>query len=354
MIRGEIVDILIHDVGGELDTARVTTLMGLRPAKASLVTRSPAPPYATTPAPVQVRATTPAAGDVTVRLHSVGAMAIRRRRGFEVADLKELVTLLRAPPSDAGAAFDKTLLADLEREIQPAVVEPYDAHVAPEPYTAVCVTSGLAPEHLLEGETESVAAIIQGETETGRLARTTIESSIRHTIRYYRDDALVLGWDNALLVAPEGTYEDVLDVIELANLELLELRAFDAYLDQRLDEAFEALDRLWAPGGLFRSARAALADISGLRVDFARLTDTLRDTGKLFGDWYLAKVHRSLRDRFHLPEWERAVQEKMGTLEDMFHLAEEEATHRRSLVLETMIVLLFILDLALIFVLAQH
>src|SRR4029077_10603846 len=46
-----------------------------------------------------------------------------------------------------------------------------------------------------------------------------------------------------------------LDVMELANLELLEFRTYDAYLDDRLDEAFDALDRLWAPRGLFRSAR---------------------------------------------------------------------------------------------------
>ncbi|MCA1819865.1 MAG: hypothetical protein LC620_07445 [Halobacteriales archaeon] len=164
---------------------------------------------------------------------------------------------------------------------------------------------------------------------------------------------MVIGWDNALLVGPPGSYEDTLDVLELANLELLELRTYDAVLDDRLDGAFIALDRLWARGGLWRSARKTLRDLSALRVDLARLTDNLHDTGKLFGDWYLAKLHAHLRDAFHLPHWERAVATKLGTLDDMFQLAEGEANHRRSLMLEWMVVILFVLDLILIFMLGN-
>jgi uncharacterized Rmd1/YagE family protein len=38
----------------------------------------------------------------------------------------------------------------------------------------------------------------------------------------------------------------------------------------------------------------------------------------------------------------------MGTLEDMFHLAQEETNHRRSLVLEVLVILLFVLDLVIL------
>jgi hypothetical protein len=207
-------------------------------------------------------------------------------------------------------------------------------------------------DDLLGHRREELAALIAGEPP-GSLVPAVVESALKHTVRYYKQDAVVIGWDNALVVAPPGACEDVLDVMELANLELLELRTYDAYLDRRLDDSFAALDRLWAPGGLFRSARAALQDISELRVDFARMTDNLHDTGKLFGEWYVAKLHQNLRDSFHLSSWERAVAAKMDTLEDMFQLAEEEANHRRSLILEVLIVVLFILDLVMIYMLRQ-
>jgi hypothetical protein len=171
----------------------------------------------------------------------------------------------------------------------------------------------------------------------------------KHTMQYTPGDAVVLGWDHSVILDEPGQYEDILDVMELANLELLEFRTYDAHLDLKLDQSFRAIDRLWGRGGLFRSARSALRDISQLRVEFARLTDNLHDTGKIFGDWYTAQLHQRLHDRFHLTSWERAVASKMATLEDMFHLAQEETNHRRSLVLEVMIVLLFILDLVLLF-----
>ncbi|MEA3203573.1 MAG: hypothetical protein QOI63_1248, partial [Thermoplasmata archaeon] len=102
---------------------------------------------------------------------------------------------------------------------------------------------------------------------------------------------------------------------------------------------------LWGRGGWLRSARSALQDISRVRAETTRLTDNLHDTGKIFGDWHTAQLHHRLQQRFHLASWERAVKAKMDALEDMFHLAQEESNHRRSLILEVLVVLLFVLDL---------
>jgi len=175
-----------------------------------------------------------------------------------------------------------------------------------------------------------------------------MEAAFRHLLQDGPDDAVIPGWDHAVILDAPGGYEDILDVMELANLELLEFRTYDAYLDARLDASFTAIDRLWSRGGLFRSARSALQDISRVRVELARLTDNLHDTGKIFGDWYTAQLHQRLHARFHLASWERAVAVKMEALEDMFHMAQEEANHRRSLMLEILVALLFVLDVAIL------
>jgi len=352
----------LFDLGAEIDLDRVGAVLGRRSQPAPLVSRSPAPEYAALPPPREVRfegdapardaaPSTPEAAaaqaQVEVRVHGVGVAAVRIRIPFDVPDLAALARLpgqLRVrgrPLRDAANAW----FAELGPDIAPAVVEPYPAAVEPEHYLVHCVTD--TPPEALLGAREELAALIAGE-RAGLLVPAVVDSALKHTVRYYRDDAVVIGWDNALVAGPAGSYEDTLDVMELANLELLEFRTYDEYLDDRLDQAFVALDRLWARGGLFRSARAALQDISELRVDFARLTDNLHDTGKLFGEWYVAKLHTHLRDAFHLASWERAVANKMETLEDMFQLAEEEANHRRSLILEVMVLLLFVVDVAII------
>ncbi|MFO1533412.1 MAG: hypothetical protein ABR562_06930 [Thermoplasmatota archaeon] len=348
-MKGEFVHMSLFDLGAELDLARVHRMLGRPTEPAPLVSRSPAPPYAPLPRPKEVRFV-PAGGtaQVEVRIHSVGVAAVRTRIPFEagtVADLARLQEGLQMrglPLKDAARAWFDELRPDLE----PAVVEPYPGIVEPETYFVFCLTD-IGPETLLGPQREAVAALIAGE-EPGRLVAAVVESALKHTVRYYKDDAVVVGWDHAVVASRAGAYEDILDVLELANLQLLEFRTYDEYLDTRLDESFAALDRLWAPGGLFRSARGALKDISELRVDFARLTDNLQDTGKIFGEWYVAKLHQHLREAFHLASWERAVAGKMQTLEDMFQLAEEEANHRRSLILEILVVMLFILDVALL------
>ncbi|HET6399149.1 MAG TPA: hypothetical protein VFH47_06315, partial [Candidatus Thermoplasmatota archaeon] len=283
---------------------------------------------------------------VELRVHAVGAVVVRIRVPFQGVPFErfdEEVEAIRIGGLPL-AEVSRQLLDRVVGELRPAFVEPYDVRVDPERYIVHCITAGADATELVTTRRREMAALITGEPDEV-LAPNIVDSALKHTIRYYEHEVIVVGWDHAVIVARPGTYEDALDVMELANLELLELRTYDTYLDRKLDQSFRTLDRLWAPGGVLRSGRKVLREISALRVDFARLTDNLHDTGKFFGEWYLAKLHSHLRDSFHLYEWEKAVDAKMDTLGDMFHLAGEEANHRRATVLEAMIVLLFILDL---------
>ena len=344
----------LFDVGAEVDLRAVTSLAGLPPNPAPLVAKSPLPRSTAFPRPLEVVAPVPEASvpaaKVEVRLHALGVLTVRYRVAVDapsIAGLDATMQGLRIGGQDVNTAAE-AMARRVRLEIAGALREPYEPRIPPESYDVYCVQ--LTPEEVprvLAQDADAIAQLISdsaGQPLTG-LRRA---AAAKHTLQYTPGDAVIVGWDHAVILDGPGEYEDVLDVMELANAELLEFRTYDDYLDRRLETSFEALDRLWRPGGLFRSARGTLRDISRLRVEFARLTDNLHDTGKVFGDWYTAQLHRRLHDRFHLSSWERAVATKMDTLEDMFHLAQEEANHRRSLVLEVAIVLLFVLDLAIL------
>lgn len=367
-MRAEVVLMHLQDVGAELDVRQVSTLAG-HPAQAAPVeTQSRRPRHASFPAPVEARIAPPAAWgaapgtELEVRVHAIGCLALRLRfaltlpDGAGLAELQEAADAIRLDGEEPLVRL-RRLGAEVAQSLRHAFIEPYEADVEPETYRVYVVPPG-TPSALVirEGSKASpqdraaVARLITGE-DARPLGRATTESALRHVLQYYEDDAVVVGWDNALVVAAPGSYEDALDVMEMANLELLEFRTYDALLDRQLDSAFAALDRLWARGGIWRSARKTLRDLSALRVDLARLTDNLHDTGKVFGDWYLAKLHTHLRESFHLSDWERAVEAKVATLDGMFRLAEGETNQRRSMILEVMVVVLFVIDLVLIFVL---
>jgi hypothetical protein len=341
----------LHDLGAEVDLARVGAVLGRPAHHAPLVTNSPAPAYSTFPQPKEVGfpwehpAAAGLGATVEVRIHAVGAVTVRFRWWVEVAALSDLPRAARAAPAGAIDAAAAELVAQVRGELAGALHGPYLANVVPERYLAYCVAAqGGEAARLLERERGWIAALVADEAQETHLPA-RLEASLRHLLQHDDGHAVIPGWDHAVILAPPGAYEDMLDVMELANLELLEFRTYDAYLDERLDQAVEAVDRLWAPGGWLRSARTALQDISRVRAEITRLTDSLHDTGKIFGDWYTAQLHQRLQARFHLPSWERAIKAKMDALEDMFHLAQEEANHRRSLILEGLVILLFVLDL---------
>jgi hypothetical protein len=157
---------------------------------------------------------------------------------------------------------------------------------------------------------------------------------------------VVIDWDAALVIDLDGYAEDVLFVLELANLQLEEFRWMDRVLDRYLDQAYEDLvrRRWWT----FGAAAAVLRSLRRLRVDLARLADEVGHTIKFVGDWHLARVYALARERFHLDQWRASVAERLGQLDELYTLTRGELYDRRMLWLEVVIVLFFAADLLLI------
>ena len=89
-----------------------------------------------------------------------------------------------------------------------------------------------------------------------------------------------------------------------------------------------------------------LAELRDIRIDMARLSDELSNITKFFGDWHLARVYQHLSARFHLGDWQKAIDEKLKTLDELYQILKQDQNNRLMLWLEVMIVVLFIIDLA--------
>ena len=147
---------------------------------------------------------------------------------------------------------------------------------------------------------------------------------------------------------PSASYEDTLTVFELANLQLLELRTYDAFLDKVVDKAYDDLEDLFARSSLLRSGHDTVKELAEVRMDLAEASFQVDNISKLWGDWFLGKVYRACAKKFELDSWRRNVEEKMKDLSEIYEVAEAELEARRLLILEFLVVLLFIVDLVLI------
>jgi hypothetical protein len=134
--------------------------------------------------------------------------------------------------------------------------------------------------------------------------------------------------------------------MELANLQLAELEAYDRLLDDVVDRAYRDLsskriDRWQGP--------RIQQQLREIRVDLARLSDELSNISKFFGDWHLARIYQGLSARFHLGDWHHTIDDKLKTLDDLYQLLQSDRNNRWMLTLEITVVLLFVIDLMLLF-----
>jgi hypothetical protein len=285
------------------------------------------------------------------RVYEVGVVSVTIRVPFARKSLAELIPF-HAPVLDDGRPFDalaREECAEVRQRLTDALVRP-GAETEPEAYTLFYLTQ-LGDERdanrWLAGCQREVAGLLT-ETPAERLSEAQVAEVLRLRRSFENTDLVVIDWDAALVVDLDGYAEDVLFVLELANLQLEEFRWMDRALDGYLERAYDDLGRRrwWA----FGRAAGILRSLRRLRVDLARLADEVTHITKFVGDWHLARVYLLARERFHLDQWRSSVDQRLGELDRLYTITRGDQYDRRMLWLEVVIVIFFAVDLLILMV----
>jgi hypothetical protein len=299
-----------------------------------------------------------------VKLLPVGAISITVRVPFDVRRLEDLVAYHDLHFADGTTLYDEVrrLAEDVRRELARYYVRPVEQMRDEEAYTVFCISSPLpqAPpeaggdgtssspsaEHWYLAHRREIAALLTEEPSPELLSEQESDESTGRYFSYYRRDLAVIDWDAALVVDEPQYFDETLYILELANVQLAELEAYDRILDDTVERSYRDI-----AARRFRSFNNTRVqrELREIRVDFARLSDELSNITKFFGDWHLARIYQGASARFHLSDWHRTIDEKLKTLDDLYQLLRAEQNNRWMLILEASIVLLFIIDLILLF-----
>jgi hypothetical protein len=357
-LRGEVVYLYAFDVANEVRLDRVPALLS---AHGTPLATGPAPAARSVPRsipvarPVAVEPPAPSLrlrGEpirVLVRVYEVGVVTVTVRVSFADGSLAGL-TPFHTPALDDGRPLDlyaREQCAEIRRKLADALVRP-EPETEPEAYTVFCLTHlGGSPDanRWLAEHQREVAGLLTA-TPAGRLSEAQVAEVLRLKRSFENTDLAVLDWEAALVVDLGGKAEEVLFVLELANLQLEEFRWMDRALDRYLEQAYDdfARRRWWRPGG----GAAVLRSLRGLRIDLAKLADEVTHTTKFIGDWHLARVYILARERFHLDQWRASVDQRLDELDRLYTILRGDVYDRRMLWLEIVIVVFFALDLLLI------
>lgn len=288
-----------------------------------------------------------AAGDPRgeLTLFDFGAISLTARFPLVAtpAELLELAGLLGDPAEMTEAA--RRLLAPWIERLKPAVLD-FDVSPLSEEY----VVFQLA-EHRgdwLEKRADWIAGLVRLEPEP--LSASEVREATRLWLSYTPDDLVVLDWAAGFVVDIDCA--DTLEVLEFANVQLLEFRHIDDRLDDRLEGSYRLIRpvrgrRWWWRGAWWNVHGEAVRRVRELELEATSVFERVDNSLKLIGDQYLVRVFELAAARFHLEGWQQSIRRKLETVGDVYDLLIQQAAGHRTEALEIIIILLIAVEIVL-------
>jgi hypothetical protein len=274
------------------------------------------------------------------------SVALRTSFRTEAVCLTRLAGWLADPAPFVQAA--RSALAPLHQQLAAAIQNPLWRDDLSEEYVVFQLTPDElpAPARLLEAHADWLAGLLR--LEAGPLSKQEIADALRLSLSYRPTDLFVPDWAAAVLL--DRDCEETLQMLEFANLQLLELRHLDAHLDGSLATAYSlihklTLSRLPIFGGHGRRLRA----LGELKVVATEMFERTGNVLKLVGDQYLARAYARMAERFHLSEWEQGIRRKLDVIEGVYQVLSDQSATYRAEVLEIIVVILIVLEITMAF-----
>src|SRR5436190_17984304 len=185
-----------------------------------------------------------------IKLLPVGAISITVRVPFAVQQVEDLVEYHDLRFSNGSLHEEVRRLAEeVRRELASYYIRPVKHLEEEEAYTVFCINSPLqaedgailSAENWLRANRRSVASLLAQEPDIDHLSKQEADESTGRYLSYYEHDLVVVDWDAALIIDERQNFDETLYVMELANLQLAELEAYDRILDNALERSYRDL-----------------------------------------------------------------------------------------------------------------
>jgi hypothetical protein len=287
---------------------------------------------------------------VTARLYDFGVLTIAVLQ--RVSDLRwpDFVERVNATERWLGTGAESnlwgSLLSQVRTTFHDALVRPAKSAVE-EDYLIAAVEAFDEPMSAEQLQARiDLIPLLSGERRA--LSPSARQEVLRQRFSYYTDDLVVLTWDRAFIYEPRGD-SDVVDVLEVANAQLLEMRYYDELLDAELPRMYDLIERAQGAAGLFASWRFAnlARRLTTLVAEVTELTEKVDNALQVTEDVYLARVYAAALELFRVRAVGAAVDRKLAIIRDSYTALYHEASAARAALMEAVIVLLIAIEIVL-------
>ncbi len=176
------------------------------------------------------------------------------------------------------------------------------------------------------------------ENLSDQIKKTILDS----TFQYSNDDLAVIDWNSALIIEPSGSL-DIVDVIEFSLCQLLEMRHYDDLLDEKLAYLYSALEK--KNHSIFQSYYNKLSkEAAKFYLDISDTVESVENSMKVVGDFYLAKIFRAASQRLRFKDWQDSVNQKLENLAQISKIFVAEGNEKKNQLLEIIIIILIAIE----------
>jgi hypothetical protein len=351
-LRGSVSILALYDVCEEIRLKELPPFI-----RGKVVTPSfkhPAPEYVRFERPPVIEAIEPITiqsgerFDAALQYYDYGVISLLLRFPF-TCDWKGLQELAaRWVSSTTFDELSRQIVRERVSAIRPALVRPYETWLD-EDYSVFHVLSGPEMEpaaKIIAKRGQEIAQIVRGET--GELSESERAEVMQTSMSYYPNDLTVVGWNAAFVLDTEQGGEATRLLLEYANSQLLQFRHYDELLTRELREVYRFIERRAGVLAGWRM-RPAATRLRTIVLEVTELTERTTAALKFVGDMFTARLYKMCVARIGVSDFQALVADKLRTAEELYSVMIDQFQQARGFVLELMVVIILIIELAFVF-----
>ncbi len=351
-LKGSVLALMLHDIAEEIRLEPLREILGARRVERSFKHATPEyVRFEQPPVVEQVETVVLSSGErllPQIKYYDYGVISVLLEFSFE-CNWDGLVRLASrwVPSAELEQQAQQIVRGRLDK-IMPAIVRPYDNWLSEDYYIFLLTEVEGNPRglDLLTQRVPQIAQILRGEQVP--LSRSENEDVLQASLSYYPNDLVSVGWNAALVYDTPAGAQTAIQILEYANTQLLEFRHYDELLTRELAGVYAGLKpranliRRWR-------MRSEAMRLNGVTVEVTELVERADTAIKFVSDMFSARLYRLAAAKVGVPEYKNLVNEKLKTAESLYSFLIEEFHQSRGFVLEVMVVIILIIELAYVF-----
>lgn len=251
----------------------------------------------------------------------------------------------------AGMEFERRAVELVRARLPvvgPALLRPYENWLR-EDYIIVQIDAAAgaaSAEQFYREYAQQIAQLLSGETTA--LSAAERDEILQAHLSYYPTDLTVVAWNVALVYDTPAGALSTIQILEYANSQLLEFRHYDEVLTHELQRVYESLDQGTGFLDRWRLARAATR-LQTMLIEITELAERADNSIKFVSDMFSARLYRLAAAKVGVPDYRNLVDQKIHTAEELYRFMVEQFQHGRAFIMEVMVVIILIIELAFLF-----